>query len=71
MLSATVLLLMKKLGTEATVHGCRSSFRDWGSDRTAYPKEVLEAALAHENGNKTEKAYARSDHFERRIQAHE
>ena len=68
MLSATVLLLMKKLGTEATVHGCRSSFRDWGSDRTAYPKEVLEAALAHENGNKTEKAYARSDHFERRIQ---
>jgi integrase len=67
MLGQTVLLLMKKLGTEATTHGCRSSFRDWGSDRTNYPREVLEATLAHENGNQTEKAYARSDHFERRI----
>jgi integrase len=67
MLSQTVLLLVKKLGLDATTHGFRSSFRDWGSDRTAYPREVLEAALAHENGNKTEKAYARSDHWEKRI----
>jgi integrase len=67
MLSQTVLLFVKKLGLDATTHGFRSTFRDWGSDRTAYPREVLEAALAHETGGATEKAYARSDHWEKRV----
>ena len=47
-------------------HGFRSSFRDWASERTNHPRELIEAALAHVVGNKVEAAYARSDLFERR-----
>ena len=47
-------------------HGFRSSFRDWASERTDHPREVVEAALAHAVRNQTEAAYARSDLFERR-----
>ena len=47
-------------------HGFRSSFRDWASERTNHPREVIEAALAHTVRNQTEAAYARSDLFERR-----
>ena len=46
--------------------GFRSSFRDWASERTEHPREVVEAALAHVVANRTEVAYARSDLFERR-----
>ena len=49
-----------------TVHGLRSTFRDWCAERTAYPREVCEAALAHVNKDKVEAAYARTDHFEQR-----
>jgi integrase len=49
-----------------TVHGCRSTFRDWCGECTSHPREVAEAALAHVNGNQTEAAYARSDLFEKR-----
>lgn len=51
---------------DVTVHGFRSSFRDWGAETTAYPSAVLEAALAHTNNNKVEAAYQRSDLFQRR-----
>ena len=44
----------------------RSSFRDWASERTDHPRAVVEAALAHVVRNQTEKAYARSDLFDRR-----
>ena len=50
----------------AVPHGFRSSFRDWASERTDHPREVIEAALAHVVQNKVEAAYARSDLFERR-----
>ena len=51
---------------DVTVHGCRSSFRDWCGEAVTVPTEVAEAALAHTNPDKTERAYARSDLFERR-----
>ena len=58
--------LVSELGIAAVPHGFRSSFRDWASERTDYPREVVEAALAHTVRNQTEAAYARSDLFERR-----
>ena len=51
---------------DAVPHGFRSSFRDWASERTDHPREVIEAALGHVVRNQTEAAYARSDLFERR-----
>ena len=57
---------MPKLGITAVPHGFRSSLRDWASERTDHPREVIEAALAHVVRNRTEAAYARSDLFERR-----
>ena len=53
--------------TEVTVHGFRSSFRDWVGDETDFPREVAEAALAHVVGSETERAYRRKDAFEKRI----
>ena len=49
-----------------TVHGFRSTFRDWAGERTGYPREVAEAALAHVIRDKAEAAYARGDLLERR-----
>jgi integrase len=49
-----------------TVHGFRSSFRDWCSERTSYPPIVAEQALAHTTGTKVERAYHRTDLFEKR-----
>jgi integrase len=53
-------------GVEPTVHGMRSSFRDWAGERTSFPREVAELALAHANRDKTEAAYARSDRLDDR-----
>jgi integrase len=53
-------------GREITVHGFRSSFRDWAADVSGHPREVIEAALAHVVKSKAEAAYARSDLLERR-----
>jgi integrase len=62
-----MLELMREMrGKGATVHGLRSTFRDWAGDRTNYPREVAEAALAHAVGDKTERAYRRGDALERR-----
>ena len=47
-------------------HGFRSTFRDWASERTAFPHEVCEMALAHAIGNKAEAAYRRGDLFDKR-----
>ena len=47
----------------ATVHGFRSSFRDWGGNETHYPRDLIETALAHAIGDKAEQAYRRSDAF--------
>lgn len=50
----------------ATVHGFRSSFRDWAGELTQYPREVAEAALSHIVGDQTERAYRRGDALEKR-----
>jgi integrase len=49
-----------------TTHGMRSTFRDWAAERTNFPREIAEAALAHTLRDKTEAAYRRSDLFEKR-----
>lgn len=54
------------IAPDVTVHGFRSSFREWGAEITTYPSAVMEAALAHVNPNEVEAAYQRSDLFERR-----
>ena len=51
-----------------SVHGFRSSFRDWAEEAGAYPFEVKEAALAHTVRSKVERAYRRGDLFERRAE---
>ena len=59
--------LLERMGHAGlTSHGFRSTFRDWTAERTAFPREVAEAALAHSNGNKVEKAYQRGDLFDKR-----
>jgi integrase len=51
---------------EEVPHGFRSTFRDWAAERTNYPREVAEMALAHAIGNAVEAAYRRGDLFEKR-----
>lgn len=51
---------------DATVHGFRSCFRDWAGNRTSFPREIAEHALAHVIGDKAEQAYRRDDALERR-----
>jgi integrase len=60
-------LVLHPMGHDVTVHGFRSPFRDWGAERTNFPHEVCEAALAHVVGNSVSRAYHRTDQFERRI----
>ena len=62
----TLSKLVKELGFYADVHGFRTSFRTWAQERTNFPREVAEAALAHRVGDAVEQAYARSDVFEKR-----
>lgn len=59
-------MMLRRLGIDATVHGFRSSFRDWVSEETNHPSEVAEMALAHAIANKVEAAYRRKDLLERR-----
>jgi integrase len=51
---------------DVTAHGFRSSFRDWAAEQTAFPREVIESALAHSVGSKVEAAYLRTDLLEKR-----
>lgn len=63
-----MLLRRMKMPKElVTGHGFRSTFRDWAAERTAYPAEVAEMALAHAVGDKVEAAYRRGDLFEKRV----
>jgi integrase len=52
--------------SDITVHGFRSTFRDWAAERTNFPNEVVEMALAHAVSDKVEAAYRRGDLFEKR-----
>lgn len=60
-----MLMRRHKLG-HYTVHGFRSSFRDWVGDETSFPREIAEHALAHQVGGEVERAYRRSDALEKR-----
>jgi integrase len=62
----TLSKLMRDLAIPAVPHGFRSSFRDWAAEKTTYPREVCEFALAHVISDKAEAAYARSDLYEKR-----
>lgn len=61
-----MLELLRGMGKDFTVHGFRSTFRDWTAETTNTPHEVAEMALAHAIGDKTEAAYRRGDLFEKR-----
>ena len=67
-LSVTALtMVMRRTGVgHFTVHGFRSAFRDWTGERTNFPREIAEAALAHVVGDATERAYRRGDALEKR-----
>ena len=65
-LSHMAMLELVGMTATLTVHGFRSSFRDWAGNQTNYPREVAEAALAHRVGDTTEAAYRRSDALEKR-----
>lgn len=60
--------LLRRLGRgDVTVHGFRSSFRDWAAEKGNMPREIAELCLAHEVGNEVERAYRRSDLIEKRL----
>ncbi len=63
---AMTMCLRRMKREDITVHGFRSTFRDWCAEATQYPREVAEQALAHSLGNKVEAAYRRGDLFEKR-----
>ena len=66
-LSTMVFLMMiRRMGKDITAHGFRSTFRDWAAERTNFPREVCEMALAHSVSDKTEAAYLRGDLFDKR-----
>lgn len=58
--------VLRRMNRNETVHGFRSSFRDWAGETTGFPREVIEAALAHRLKDKAEAAYARGDLFAKR-----
>lgn len=63
----SLLAVLKRMGRAGlTVHGFRSTFRDWAGETTAYPREVIEHALAHQLKDKAEAAYARGTLFNKR-----
>lgn len=63
----TLTSILRRMGQkDITVHGFRSSFRDWAGDTTHFPKEVIENALAHQLKDKAEAAYARSTQLAKR-----
>lgn len=62
----TLLKILRDYQLPFTVHGFRSSFRDWAAEQPGLPGEVAEAALAHAIPNRTAAAYRRTDFFEKR-----
>ena len=63
----SMLMLLRRMKVDGvTVHGFRSTFRDWAADVANAPREVAEMSLAHAVGSNVERAYARSDLLEKR-----
>jgi integrase len=62
-----MLAVLKRMGRrDLSAHGFRSTFRDWAAERTHFPREVVEMALAHTIESKVEAAYRRGDLFQKR-----
>ena len=62
-----LMMTLRRMGrADLTAHGFRSTFRDWAGEVTAYPREVIEHALAHQLKDKAEAAYARGSLFDKR-----
>ena len=59
-------MVLRRMKVDVTVHGFRSAFRDWAGERTHFPREIAEAALAHLVGDAVERAYRRGDALEKR-----
>ncbi|MEQ1717889.1 MAG: integrase arm-type DNA-binding domain-containing protein [Hyphomicrobium sp.] len=64
--SMSLEMVLRRMKIAVTPHGFRSSFRDWSGNRTSFPRELAEHALAHVIGDKAEQAYRRDDALERR-----
>lgn len=63
----SMMMLLRRMKIEnVTVHGFRSTFRDWAGDKTLYPREVAEAALSHSVGDIVERSYRRGNALEKR-----
>ena len=62
----TLTAVLRRMERKITAHGFRSTFRDWAGETTAYPREVIEHALAHQLKDKAEAAYARGTLFDKR-----
>jgi integrase len=62
----TLKAVLRRMKVDATVHGFRSSFKDWASEGTSFANELSEAALAHVVGDAVERAYRRGDVLDRR-----
>jgi integrase len=62
-----MLMLLRRMDVEGvTVHGFRSTFRDWASEAASAPREIAEMSLSHRVGSDVERAYARSDLLDKR-----
>src|SRR5262249_35004419 len=67
MSNMTMLMLLRRMKRDdLTAHGFRSTFSDWAAERTAYPREVVEMALAHSIEDRVEAVYRRGDLFDKR-----
>lgn len=62
------LAILRRMNVQVTGHGFRSSFRDWASETTSFPREIAEMALAHSIESKVEAAYRRGDLLDKRRQ---
>jgi integrase len=64
--TATRALVRQLTGQSITIHGARATFKTWATEQTDFPRELVEMALAHAVGTDVERAYQRSDMFEKR-----
>ena len=62
----TLTAVLRRMKVDAVPHGFRSTFRNWAAEKTEYPREIAELALAHTVGSEVERAYLRTDMFEKR-----
>jgi integrase len=59
-------MVLRRMKVAAVPHGFRSTFKTWASETTAFPRDLIEASMAHALESKTEAAYLRGDLFDKR-----